>query len=401
MQGEGGIGAIFPAMANAVMALKVLGYPDDHPDFMRGIRALDDLLVTRGDKIFCQPCNSPIWDSCLVLSALLEAGLPPDHVSVSKCVNWLFAQQTHLNGDWSIKAPDLEPGGWAFQFENALYPDIDDTPMVLMALLRAGALDNKEFKERIAKGVNWTIGMQSSDGGWGAFDIDNNYIYLNDIPFADHGALLDPSTSDVTGRCVELLAILGYRKGFPPVDRALDFLRSEQETFGGWYGRWGVNYIYGTWSVLAALRQVGEDMSRPYIRKAVNWLKSCQNPDGGWGETCRTYNDPSLAGKGASTASQTAWALLGLMAAGETKSLAVERGIYYLLRTQNEQGDWDENLFTGTGFPKVFYLRYHGYSRYFPLWALSVYHRLILSKGTLEDEIRRYSPPNFPLPALK
>ncbi len=400
MQGEGGIGAIFPAMANAVMALKVLGYPDDHPDYKRGIKALDDLLITRGNKTFCQPCNSPIWDSSLALSALLESGLSPDHRAVKKCVDWLFAQQIHIKGDWSIRAPDLSPGGWAFQFENALYPDIDDTPMVIMSLLRAGTLNDKEAREKIAKGVNWTIGMQSTDGGWGAFDIDNNYLYLNDIPFADHGALLDPSTSDVTGRCVELLGILGYQRDLPPVDKAIDFLRREQEGFGGWYGRWGVNYIYGTWSVLMALRQTGEDMSQSYIRKAADWLKSCQNPDNGWGETCYSYNDPSFAGKGISTASQTAWALLGLMAAGETKSPAVERGIHYLLRTQNKQGGWDETMFTGTGFPRVFYLRYHGYSQYFPLWAISVYHRLISSKGTLEDEIRRLPHPDLSLTSL-
>ena len=395
MQGEGGIGAIFPAMANAVMALKILGYPEDDPDYMRGIKALDDLVVMRDTDAFCQPCNSPIWDSCLSLSALLEGGLSSDHPSVVKCRDWLLKQQVFTKGDWSVNAPDLEPGGWAFQFENALYVDIDDTPMVLMSLFRAGTLNSVEHRENIAKAVRWIIGMQSSDGGWGAFDIDNNYLYLNDIPFADHGALLDPSTSDVTARCVEMLRMLGFDRNFPPVRRALKFLRKEQESFGAWYGRWGVNYIYGTWSVLMALNQVGEDMTKPYIRRAVEWLNSCQNPDGGWGESCYSYADPSWAGKGPSTASQTAWALLALMAAGEVDSLAVRRGIHYLLKTQRTDGGWEEPYYTGTGFPRVFYLRYHGYCQYFPLWALGVFNRLVSSGKTLESEVACKQPPDF------
>jgi len=392
MQGEGGIGGIFPAMANAAMALKVLGYSEEHPDLARGIKALDELMVTRGEEAFCQPCNSPIWDSSLSLSALIEAGLSPGENIVKSAIDWLFKQQIFVRGDWSYWAPKLEPGGWAFQFENALFPDVDDTSMVLMAMARAGILNKSEYKEKIAKAVNWIIGMQSSDGGWAAFDIDNNHLYLNDIPFADHGALLDPSTSDLTARCVELLAMFGYGRDFSPIARAIQFLRKEQEECGAWFGRWGVNYIYGTWSVLAALRQLGEDMSRPYIRRAVQWMKSCQNPDNGWGETCGTYRDPSLAGKGESTASQTAWALLALMAAGEVNSSAVQRGIYYLISTQNDQGGWEEKLFTGTGFPKVFYLCYHGYCQYFPLWALGVYRRLRRGKKTRQGEVRLQSP---------
>ncbi len=239
--------------------------------------------------------------------------------------------------------------------------------------------------------------MQGSDGGWGSFDIDNNFHYLNDIPFADHGALLDPSTSDLTGRCVELFSLLGYRRGFPPLDRALRFLRKEQEPCGAWFGRWGVNYIYGTWSVLIGLRQLGEDMSRPYVRKAVAWLVSRQNADGGWGESCRSYEDPSFAGSGKSTASQTAWALLALMAAGEVRSEPVRRGVGYLLERQEEDGGWDETLYTGTGFPRVFFLRYHGYSQIFPLWALGVYRRLLVDGRTLEDRVRRKRPLELPL----
>ncbi len=401
MQGEGGIGAIFPAMANAAMALKVLGYPENHPDAARGRKAIEDLVLAREKEAFCQPCLSPIWDTCLGLSALLESGLPAESKQAIDAVEWLFKKQILVPGDWSHHAPNLEPGGWGFQFENTFYPDVDDTPMVLMALLRAGTLDKVKYRERIGRAVNWIIGMQNSDGGWGSFDIDNDQRYLDQIPFADHGALLDPSTSDLTGRCVELFSTLGYGSDFPPIARALKFLQKEQEDFGGWFGRWGVNYIYGTWSVLMGLSRAGEDMSQPYIRKAVEWLKTCQNPDGGWGETCYSYNDPSLAGKGASTASQTAWALLGLMAAGELHSSSVQRGVHHLLSTQNSQGNWEETAFTGTGFPTVFYLRYHGYAQYFPLWALSLYKRLRTGKRSVQDQHSLMSPADLPLPALK
>ena len=399
MKGEGGIGAIFPAMANAVMALKVLGYSDDHPDVARGIQAIEDLLVTHGDESYCQPCLSPIWDTCLSLSAVLEGGLTANHEAVQGAVDWLFKQLILVPGDWVYRAPDLTPAGWAFQFENTFYPDVDDTPMVLMALLRAGALDEEKYREKIAKAVKWVIGMQSSDGGWGAFDIDNNYLYLNEIPFADHGALLDPGTSDLTGRCIELLAMLGYRSDFPPIHRALDFLQREQEDCGAWFGRWGVNYIYGTWSVLKGLGCLGENPSQPYIRRAVQWLKSCQNSDNGWGETCYSYTDPRLAGKGKSTPSQTAWALLGLMAAGEVKSAAVQRGVHYLINRQDKQGKWDEQLYTGTGFPSVFYLRYHGYGQFFPLWALGEYRRLRMEKKTLQEEVTLKYPVDLSQPA--
>jgi squalene-hopene/tetraprenyl-beta-curcumene cyclase len=388
MQGQGGLGAIFPAIANAVMALRTLGYPEDHPDFIRGMKTLDDLMVQQGDEDFYQPCVSPVWDSCLTLSALLEEGVPPDHKAVSTAAKWLIEQQVLVRGDWSQRAPRLEPGGWAFQFENTFYPDVDDTPAVLMAILRAGGSTLEKHKKRIAAGLNWILGMQSSDGGWGAFDVDNNSLYLNAIPFADHGALLDPSTSDVTGRCVELLSMLGFDRDFPPLAKALEFLRKEQDDCGAWFGRWGVNYLYGTWSVLMGLRQAGENMTLPYIRKAVDWLQSCQNPDNGWGESCYSYRDPSLAGRGQSTASQTAWALLALMAAGEHNSPTVHRGIHYLLVNQEGAGGWKEDHFTGTGFPNVFYLRYHGYSSYFPLWALAVYRRLRAGKKLRQDEVR-------------
>lgn len=387
MKGAGGIGGIFPAMANAVMALKILGYPEDHPDFQRGLKALDDLIADHVDEAFCQPCVSPVWDTSLSLLALFAAGLSSRAEAVSPTVDWLLDKQVLVPGDWSYWAPDLESGGWAFQYENTFYPDVDDTPVVLMALLRAGLADKVEYRDRIVRAVNWVIGMQNSDGGWGAFDIDNNSLYLNNIPFADHGALLDPSTADLTGRCIGLLAGLGYDRHFPPIKKALRFLRREQEKFGGWFGRWGVNYIYGTFSVLTGLRQLGEDMDQPYIRKALNWLESIQNADNGWGESCYSYDTQVFAGRGVSTASQTAWALLGLMSGGRARSFAVQRGVHYLLNNQNRNGGWDEPEYTGTGFPRVFYLRYHGYSNYFPLMALGTYLRL--RTGPREPETGR------------
>jgi len=401
MRGEGGIGAIFPPMVNCLIALSVLGYSKDHPDMVHGMKALDDLLVEHGDEGFCQPCFSPVWDTCLSLSAMAEAGGEGLEERAGKAVKWLLEHQIFVRGDWSVNAPDLEPGGWAFQYENDFYPDTDDTAMVVMSLLRAGAMEKKEYREPIARAVNWIIGMQSSDGGWGAFDIDNNYTYLNDIPFADHGALLDPSTSDVTGRCVEVLAMLGYRRDFPPVARAIEFLRAEQEECGAWFGRWGVNYIYGTWSVLAGLKRAGEEMGQPYIQKAAAWLRSRQNDDGGWGETCRSYDDARLAGMGPSTPSQTAWAVMGLMAVAGHDDEAVRRGIEYLLQTQKPDGTWDERFYTGTGFPRVFYLKYHGYRLYFPLWALGMYRRLKDAGKTRQDEVSLERPPDWTIPVIK
>ena len=386
-QGTGGIGAIYPAMANAAVALKLLGAKNDDADLVRTLQAIEDLVLDQDDETYCQPCVSPIWDTCLSLSALTESGAQPTHPAVRQAVEWLFDQQIFVPGDWCDQATGLTPGGWAFQYENDKYPDVDDTGMVLMALIRAGAQDNEHKLKRINQGVNWLLGLQNKDGSWGAFDIGNNYEYLNNIPFADHGALVDPGTADLTARCIELLAMLGYDRGFPPVARALEFLEREQEACGAWYGRWGVNYVYGTWSVLSALGVLGEDAAKPYVRKAVEWLRSVQNADGGWGESCNSYDDPMLKGHGESTASQTAWALIGLLAVGEVESANVTRGIEYLTRTQNAQGEWDERLYTGTGFPRVFYLRYHGYAKYFPVWALGTYHRLRRGLPTRQHEI--------------
>ena len=401
-QGQGGIGAIYPAMANAAVALRSLGASKDDEDFVRTMQAIEDLVLDHEHESYCQPCVSPVWDTCISLTALTESGAKPEHPGVQKAVEWLFDQQVFVKGDWADQAKNLDPGGWAFQFENDKYPDIDDTGMVLMSLLRAGVHDNEHKIKRINQAVNWILGMQNPDGSWGAFDIGNDHEYLNNIPFADHGALVDPGTADLTSRCIELLAMLGHGPDFPPIKKAVAFLESDQEEFGAWYGRWGVNYIYGTWSVLSSIGVLGEDTAKPYVRKAVAWLKEIQNEDGGWGESCNSYDDEILRGKGDSTASQTAWALLALMAVGEVDASQVARGIEYLTRTQNDQGEWDEELYTGTGFPRVFYLRYHGYSKYFPVWALAMYARLRAGMPTRQSEIMEQGPIELgPLPFLQ
>lgn len=392
MQGTGGVGGIYPAMANAVTAMRSLGVSASDPDVARNIQAIEDLVIDGSDETYVQPCLSPVWDTCLALTATIESGAALDSPPVRQAVSWLFEHQVFESGDWADQIPDVAPGGWCFQFENAKYPDVDDTGMVLMSLLRARAhLDpqhGSEWRQCMRRAIDWVLGMQNSNGGWGAFDVDNNREYLNNIPFADHGALVDPSTADVTARSVELLTMLGYDAGFPPLARALAFLRHDQLACGAWYGRWGVNYIYGTWSVLSAVGLLGGDeIAKPYVRKAVEWLRDIQHEDGGWGEACDSYDDPVLMGKGASTPSQTAWAMLALMAAGETECASLQRGVDYLLRTQNGQGEWKEEEYTGTGFPRVFYLRYHGYAQIFPLWALATYAKVRRGLPTKQLEI--------------
>lgn len=403
MEGEGGIGGIFPAMANAVMALKVLGHDAaSDTDMARGIQAIEELVLDDGAESYVQPCVSPIWDTCLSINALAECGVPENHPALKSAVSWLFNKQVFVRGDWSVNAPDLDGGGWAFQFENEKYPDVDDTSMVVMALLRAGAHHHPDHKRRMAQALNWVLGMQNPDGGWGAFDIGNDHEYLNNIPFADHGALVDPSTADLTGRCIEMLAMMGFDRTFPPIARALEFLRRDQRPSGAWYGRWGVNYIYGTWAVLVGLGALAEDANQPFIRKAVQWLKEVQNSDGGWGEDCNTYDDPALRGRGRSTSSQTAWAVLGLMAAGEAGSESVQRGIRFVIRNFDGKNGWEEAPYTGTGFPKVFYLRYHGYSHYFPLWTLGVYRNLSQHMPSRQDALKAEGRVDWgPLPALR
>jgi len=375
LNGEDGLGGIFPAMANAVMAFEALGYARDHPHFVTARRAVDKLLYHRdAETAYCQPCLSPIWDTCLAAHALLEAGEDPDGPALQAATDWLLEREIdEVAGDWTWRRPGLAPGGWAFQYRNDYYPDVDDTAVVVMALDRAG---DPRARPAIERATDWILGMQSSNGGWGAFDAENEYYYLNSIPFADHGALLDPPTVDVTARCLSMLAQLGYPRRHAAVRRGLGFLRREQEEDGSWYGRWGVNYVYGTWSALGAFNACGEDLSAPHIRKAVAWLESRQRADGGWGEDCATYWPERRSVAKATTPSQTAWALLGLMAAGEVDNPAVRRGIAYLQRTPRDGAKWRERYYTGIGFPRVFYLAYHGYSAYFPLWAVARYRNL-------------------------
>lgn len=396
IKGSGGLGAIYPAMANSIMALQCLGYQVDDPLVRKALKEIEDLevydTVSIGDQrveaLHLQPCHSPIWDTALLINAFIETGMSQDHPALQRAAAYLISRQTKTVGDWIVSAPKAEPGGWYFQRENELYPDVDDSAVVLMALCKVKMPVPADLRESIRKGAAWVVAMQGSDGGWGAYDRDNNRIVFNYIPFADHHALLDPSTADLTGRCLEMLAGLGYDRSHPAVAPALSFLKHEQEPDGSWYGRWGVNYIYGTWSVLAGLRAIGEDLSQPYIRRAVAWLESRQNPDGGWGESCLSYAEPACAGKGESAPSQTAWALLALMSAGLYDSFSVARGIQYLLRHQMKDGSWEEVRHTGTGFPRVFYLRYHWYCQYFPLWALAMYRNLRTRNTMRADEVR-------------
>ena len=380
LNGEDGLGAIFPPMVNTVMMYDALGFPPEHPPRAVARRGIDKLLVIGEEEAYCQPCVSPIWDTALACHALLEAGGPESSADARKSLDWLLPkQELDLRGDWAVKRPEVRPGGWAFQYANAHYPDLDDTAVVVMAMDRVRRNDQSEkYNEAIARGREWIEGMQSRDGGFAAFDADNLEYYLNNIPFSDHAALLDPPTEDVTARCVSMLAQLGETvQGSPVMAAGVDYLRRTQLKEGSWYGRWGLNYIYGTWSALCALNAAGVDREDPAIRKAVDWLVSIQNADGGWGEDAVSYRlDYKGFESAPTTASQTAWALLALMAAGEVENLAVQRGIKYLIATQTKKGLWDEQRYTATGFPRVFYLRYHGYSRFFPLWALARYRNL-------------------------
>ena len=369
-------GGIQPAMLNSILALHCLGYANDHPLVVKGLEALANFCIEDDDSLMLQSCISPVWDTALVLQAMQEAAIPKDHPALVKAAQWLLDREVRIKGDWKIKSPELEPGGWAFEFQNDWYPDVDDTTAVLIAIKNVKVKNNKAKQDAVRRGIDWCLGMQSKNGGWGAFDKDNTKHLLNKIPFADLEALIDPPTADLTGRMLELMGNFGYDKRHPQAVRAIEFLKKEQEPEGPWFGRWGVNYIYGTWYVLIGLEAIGEDMELPYIKKAVNWIKSRQNIDGGWGEVCESYYDRTLMGCGASTPSQTAWALMALMAAGEADTPAAERGIQYLVSTQKHDGTWDEDAFTGTGFPKFFMIKYHIYRNCFPLTALGRFRRL-------------------------
>jgi squalene-hopene/tetraprenyl-beta-curcumene cyclase len=382
LNGEDGLGAIYPAMANSVMMFDALGLPEDHPDRAIARRSLDKLLVVTETEAYCQPCMSPVWDTALAAHALLEAGGAVAEAEAARALGWLAPLQVlDVKGDWAEARPDVRPGGWAFQYANPHYPDLDDTAVVVMAMDRAHG-GRRTYSQEIARGAEWVAGLQSGNGGWGAFDADNCYHYLNNIPFADHGALLDPPTVDVSARCVSMLAQLGEPSDSPRMRAALKYLQDDQEADGSWFGRWGVNYIYGTWSALCALNAAGVDGEAPAMRRAVDWLVAIQNADGGWGEDCDSYKlDYRGYEPAPSTASQTAWALLGLMAAGEVAHPAVPRGIRYLEQTQAPDGLWPQEHYTGGGFPRVFYLRYHGYPKYFPLWAMARYRNLTRSNS--------------------
>ena len=382
LNGEDGLGAIYPAMANSVMMFAALRYPEDHPHRAIARKSVENLLVIKDDEAYCQPCVSPVWDTALVAHALMEAGGAEAEAQALRALEWLKPLQVlDVKGDWAEVKPDVRPGGWAFQYRNDHYPDLDDTAVVAMAMDRAqsrlGA--GTAYQEAIDRGTEWIVGLQSKNGGFAAFDADNTYGYLNNIPFADHGALLDPPTVDVAARCVSLLGQLGERpQTSPRLKAALDYLESEQEQDGSFWGRWGVNYVYGTWSALCAFNAVGLTIEAPVVKRAVDWLLAIQNTDGGWGESCDSYD---LAYRGYqhsnSRASQTAWALLGLMAAGQLRHPAVARGMAWLQVNQDESGLWSEEDYTGGGFPRVFYLRYHGYRKFFPLWAAARYRNLI------------------------
>ena len=369
LNGDDGLGGIYPAIANSVMMFDTLGYPAEHPDAAIAWRAVRKLLVIEPDRAWCQPCLSPVWDTGLAGHAMAEVGESTD----AACA-WLRGKQIlDVVGDWAVRRPGLRPGGWAFQYENPHYPDVDDTAVVGMLLHRNG---DPAYAEAIERAREWIVGMQSSDGGWGAFEPENTHHFLNHIPFADHGALLDPPTADVTARCVSFLAQIGMAADDPVMARALAYLRRGQEAEGSWFGRWGTNYIYGTWSVLCALNAAGGAADDTAVRRAVAWLVSVQREDGGWGEDEETYRDAPHGRYKESTPSHTAWAVLGLMAAGEVDHPAVARGIEWLTRQQRADGEWDELPYNAVGFPRVFYLRYHGYRRYFPLLALARYANL-------------------------
>ena len=374
MKHADGLGAIYPPMQYSIMALDVLGYTPDSPVRAEAVRQFESLIVDDGKTLFFQPCFSPVWDTAIASYALGEAGYSGDP-ALSGAADWLLAREIRRNGDWSVKRPYTDPSGWAFEFQNDWYPDIDDTAMVMLAFPHMRAANPSAQSATRRRALDWLIAMQSKDGGWAAFDVDNNWEILTHVPFADHNAMLDPTCADITGRTLEALAANGLDREHAACKRAIDYLIRTQLSDGSWYGRWGVAYIYGTCFALRGLRAMGEDDHEPWIQRGNEWLRSIQNSDGGWGESCASY-DNDIYTPAESTPSQTAWALMGLMAGGDTRSSSVVDGISYLVESQTPDGSWSEELATGTGFPKVFYLNYHYYRLYFPLLALATYAKL-------------------------
>jgi len=382
LNGEDGLGAIYPAMANSVMMFDLLGYAPEHPTRAIARKSVEKLLVIKEREAYCQPCFSSVWDTGLVAHALLETGETRAEAAAARGLEWLKPLQVlDVKGDWAEEKPNVRPGGWAFQYRNDHYPDLDDTAMVVMAMDRAQKRGLATgYDNAIARAAEWVDGMQCRNGGWAAFDADNNYYYLNNIPFADHGALLDPPTEDVSGRCVGMIAQLGSDKA--RLATGVDYLIRTQRADGSWFGRWGINYVYGTWSALAGLNGAGLGPDHATMKRGADWLIEIQNPDGGWGENCDSYKlDYKGYEPAPSTASQTAWALLGLMAAGCVDHPAVARGLAWLFANQEPDGLWEQAHYTGGGFPRVFYLNYHGYPKFFPLWALARYRNLKLGNS--------------------
>jgi squalene-hopene/tetraprenyl-beta-curcumene cyclase len=378
MEGSSGLAAIFPAMLNSLIALKALGYPDDHPHVRRAELELKRLEHETNDSVRIEPCLSPVWDTAITAMCLRESGLPADHPALETAASWLMEKEIRFRGDWQFKNPsNIEPSGWAFEFENKWNPDVDDTAMVLLALRQIPTRQPARRDAAFQRGLQWMMTFQCRDGGWGAFDKDCTRNILEKVPFADHNAMLDPECADITARILELLGYENWSLDHPQVRKAIDYIRAQQEPDGSWYGRWGVNYIYGTWQVLRGLRAIGLELQQPWLIRARDWLESVQHDDGGWGERCNTYDDPVFKGRGPSTASQTAWAVMGLCAFDDPSSPSLVRGVEYLVQTQNEDGSWTETETTGTGFPRVFYLKYDMYRNTWPLLALATYRKLL------------------------
>jgi squalene-hopene/tetraprenyl-beta-curcumene cyclase len=372
-KGSDGLAAVYPAMLNCLIALRVLGYSKGNAVYKKAADDFGGLFINDPEDFRIQPCLSPVWDTAITLISLAESGLPVEHPTLQRAARWLLEKEVRIRGDWAVNNSHPEATGWAFEYNNVYYPDTDDTVMVLMALRLAKPEDPQSFSELFRRALSWQLSFQCRDGGWAAFDKDVTAPWLEDMPFADHNAILDPTCSDLTARTLELLGYIGFDPKARCVRDAIQYLVRTQEDDGSWYGRWGVNYIYGTWQVLRGLCAIGQDMTQDWILRGRDWLESCQNDDGGWGETCATYENPSVKGIGESTASQTAWAVMGICACGDLDRQSVQRGLRFLVNSQNPDGSWDEPETTGTGFPKVFYLKYDMYRQNFPLLALATY----------------------------
>jgi squalene-hopene/tetraprenyl-beta-curcumene cyclase len=384
-----GLGAIYPGILNTTIALRAQGYSTDDPQVIRALDEFEALGNEENDTFRMQPCKSPVWDTAYALFALGEAGVPADDPRMVGPAEWMLKKQVMHKGDWSVKVPKVQPGGWYFEFNNEFYPDVDDSAQVMLALSHVRTSNERYQDETVQRALAWVLAMQCKNGGWASFDKDNDKMVFQNIPFADHNAMLDPATVDITGRVLECLANQGYSLKDKCVQRAVEFIQREQEPDGSWFGRWGVNYIYGTMLCLRGLAAVGVDHHEPMVQQAAEWLRMMQNPDGGWGETCGSYDNSILRGQGPSTASQTAWAVMGLLAANDLRSDSVTRGIAYLLENQQADGSWKDGWYTGTGFPRVFYLKYHMYAEYFPLIALATYERRL---NTPMDERVKLGP---------